>query len=182
MYEQQLNEIKLYLKPKGNVLLLVLGIFMVFMGCFVFTAEIEFIICLLPLLLGLFLVAVGVHALMDYPQYIQSLKNSGQIPQIYQDFSTAQSVYQDKLRFGRYGLFARNHGKIIFYNDITRVYQYIHRTNFVEDRRELKFINRKGHELTLCPLKTRGRSDEDMHLIVAMLLQKNPSIQVGYHK
>jgi len=131
---------------------------------------------------GLMLLVIALCSMLDYPRYFQSLEENGQMQWLLQDFSHATSCLNDSLRFGYSCLYAKGQGKLIPYTDIVRVYQYIHKTNFVEDRRELKYINREGKELSLCKLKIRGKSDADVRTIIAMLYAKNPAIQIGYHK
>ena len=182
MYEQMKKEFTNFLKPRGNVSMMVFSVIMILIAALIYADG-------APILLSLFIAAVGVimlvlalRSLLDYPQYIQALEQNGQMQWILQDYSQAQCMLNNDLRFGRYYLYAKGQGNVIAYNDIVRVYQYIHRTNFVEDRRELKYVNKNGAELTLCKLKLRGKSDADLRMIIGMLYQRNPALQVGYHK
>lgn len=182
MYEREKQILTEYLKPKGNVFLLVLGLIMLFCGVMSLTVDVPLLASLLFLGVGGMLFVLALNAIRSFPRYIQSLEESGQMQPLLLEFSQSRTVYNDNLRFGYHNLFAKGFGSVLPYSDIVRVYQYIHRTNFVEDRRELKIINRKGQELTLCQLKTRGKSDNDVRQIIGMLLYYNSSIQVGYQK
>ncbi|MBO7252894.1 MAG: hypothetical protein J6V25_09760 [Oscillospiraceae bacterium] len=182
MYEQQKNEFTKFLKPKGNIWMLIIFGIMFFFGIMMATVGEIILVGLIFMALAAYLIYIILRAIFQYPRYIQSLENQNMLPMILQDFCTAQQVYDGNLRFGRYYLYANGLGQVLPYQQITRVYQYIHRTNYIEDRRELRYVDPSGKVGTLCTLKKRGKSDADVHLIVNLLLRKNPSMQVGYQK
>ena len=182
MYEQMKKEFTKFLKPRGNVSMIVLSVIMILTAAIMFAGGAPFLIPLFIAAVAVMILVLSLRSLLDYPQYIQALEQNGQMQWILQDYSQAQRMLNNDLRFGRYYLYAKGQGNVIAYNDIVRVYQYIHRTNFVEDRRELKYVNKNGAELTLCKLKLRGKSDADLRMVIGMLYQRNPALQVGYHK
>lgn len=182
MYQQYKQDFVKFLKPRGMLFLVLLGIMMLMFAVFMILTEAPIFAFILFLAVGVMLVYLGLRTLFQYPGYIRALDGSGYMMQILQDYAHANGVLKNQLRFGAYYLFAKGQGKVLVYTDVARVYQYIHRTNFVEDRRELRYVDREGKEGTLCRLKCRGKSDADLHIIIGMLLQKNPSLQVGYKK
>ena len=162
--------------------MILIGIFMILFGASMIAADIPVLLLLFFVGVGLMILILALCSMLDYPRYFQSLESNGQMKWLLQDYAHATPCLNGNLRFGYSCLYAKGQGKLIPYTDIVRVYQYIHKTNFVEDRRELKYINREGKELSLCKLKVRGKSDADVRMIIGMLYQKNPGIQVGYHK
>ena len=182
MNEQLKKEFTKFLKPRGMVGLILIGVFMILFALVTVAVEIPILMMLFFLAVGVVLLYLGLHTLLQYPGYIRSLEESGYMMQILQDYAQANSVMHNQLRFGNYHLYAKGQGKLLTYTEIVRVYQHIHKTNFVEDRRELRFLDRDGKEGTLCGLQLKGRSDADLRQVVGMLLQRNPSLQVGYHK
>ena len=180
MYEQKKRELTEYLKPRDNLMLIVMGIFMIVFSFMAILAEIPVLLLLFFLGVGVMMLVIGLRSMLDYPRYITALEQSGKLRLILQDFSQAHSMVNDGIRFGHKLLYSKGAGRVMSYSEIVRVYQYIHRTNFVEDRRELRCTTRDGKTLTLCRLKTRGKSDGDVRLAVMMIHQKNPSIQIGY--
>ena len=95
------------------------------------------------------------------------------------DYQSAISVMNNTLRFGEKWIFVRNREQLLGYEDIAQIYQYIHRTNLVEDKRALKYKTPSGKEYVLCGLQLNGKSDEDVKRIIAILLTKNSNIRIG---
>ena len=180
MYEQKKKEFTEFLKPRGVFTKIILGGIMLLFAFLMIQPNITIGVFLMFLIIGILLILFAVRSLMNHNQYIQSLEKSGQLHRVLQDFAQAGCLVDGKLRFGQYCLYAKGHGKLLPYSDIARVYQYVHKTNGVEDMRELKYVNREGKERSLCRLKIRGKSDADVHMAVTMLYRKNPNIQIGY--
>lgn len=92
----------------------------------------------------------------------------------------AVPMRDDDVRFGATHIFTKHSARVVKYSDITRVYQYIHKTNFVEDQRALKCTDVNKKEIVLCKLELKDKSDEELQKMVAFILQKNPKIKIGY--
>lgn len=85
------------------------------------------------------------------------------------------------LRLGEDYLFPFGRGTILQYSDIVKVYQEIHRTNGVKDRRSIKAELTDEKNITLCNIALfKEPGDQRLTDIVGLLLQKNPGIHIGY--
>ena len=111
---------------------------------------------------------------------MERLEKSGEMEQAVAEYLEAPSFLDEKVRLGETWVFGQGSGMFLRYEEITQVYQYIHKTNGGEDRRSLEVKTVKGDRFSLCKLKTLGRSDEELSAVIAFLMTKNPSIVLGY--
>lgn len=98
------------------------------------------------------------------------------------DFRVAIPLKNGHIKFGEEWIFVKGLGRFIRYDEIRQVYQYIHKTNGVEDKRALKYIDAHGKKRMLCKLKLHGESGDELLQMVSIICQKNPSVRVGYSK
>lgn len=112
---------------------------------------------------------------------VEKYTQEGKINDVLQDFQSAEKFLDNHLYIGREYVFGKEAGKILEILEISRVYQYVHKTNFAEDRRLLIAETISGGKIALAKLKRYGKSSDELTLIVSRLLEKNPNIQVGYH-
>ena len=96
------------------------------------------------------------------------------------EFRAAVPMCGDKLRMGDTHIFLQHKSKIPAYAEIRKIYQYVHKTNGVEDQRELRCENYSGKIVSLCRLRTRGQSDNDVIQVVAVIKARNPDVSIGY--
>ncbi|MBR6570181.1 MAG: hypothetical protein IKK75_06965 [Clostridia bacterium] len=100
------------------------------------------------------------------------------------DFSSAHSLLADKIRLGDGWLYGSKTGTVIRYEQIRKIYIYIHKTNGVEDRRALKIVTSDGKTRELCLLPTTGfvnkQNHPDVETVIKVLLIKNPNVHIGY--
>lgn len=98
------------------------------------------------------------------------------------DFSAGKEALGGQLRMGELNLYGKQMGLILPYGEIARIYQYVHKTNFVEDRRMLIALTHGGERYSLCKLEKRGKSDHELALVLAAAKARNPGIQFGYDR
>lgn len=113
-------------------------------------------------------------------RFYNDLQNNPQLPLIQEDFRNAVPVRNGTLRLGRTWIFIKNKETLLTYAELSQIYQYIHKTNFVEDERKLIYVDKSGKKKTLCKLDVRGKSNDEMAKIVNFILAKNPYIKIGY--
>ena len=97
-----------------------------------------------------------------------------------EDFSKATGYCHDAIRVGEAYLFGRKTAQIMRYEDLKQVYQYIHKTNFVEDARKLRAVTQEGKTVDLCNLKTGNKDTQDRANVIACILNANPNVKIGY--
>ena len=115
-------------------------------------------------------------------QYFEQVQSNGTASQIVADFVNARSFFDDRLKLGERYVFGKRSGRILSYYDLQNVYQYIHKTNFVEDRRALRVNTNSNETVDICKMKLRGKSDDELMIVVMEMLKKNNRITVGYKK
>ncbi len=142
---------------------------------------------ILGIVVGLFLLGMGCMMIWTYysnvralNQAFQELERRGQLDGVLRDFAESHPVLNGELRLGVNYLYGRRCGHLLSYGQITKLYQYVHRTNFIEDRRELKVSAGLEKELTLCKLARKGKADEELKTVLGFILLKNPTIHIGY--
>ena len=115
-------------------------------------------------------------------RFFKKLETDASVEQIEADFQKAVPMRKDTIRFGEKWIYLKRKSKLLSYGDITRVYQYIHRTNGFEDERALKYVNTAGKHRRLCKLELRNKSEQELVQIITLILSKNPDVKVGYQK
>lgn len=136
--------------------------------------------CAVPLAMGVIMIWVSVSSRKDYRKHLERLEQTGEIDRVLQDFATAQPLVGGAVRLGQYYIFGKRQGGAVRYEDIRQVYQHIHKRNFVENSRSLRYVNSQGKTKDLCSLALRGKSDQDVMRIMAVIKAKNPSVHLGY--
>ena len=131
------------------------------------------------LLLGGVLIYPGTVMIIDIRQQIKRLEENDQLNDVVQEFSSSISVLNDSLRIGPRLLFGKRNGPIVGVDEIRQIYQSVHKTNFVEDRRTLNIQNNQGDNRILCKLPLKGRANYELEGIIKLIVEKNPSVQVG---
>ena len=132
--------------------------------------------------LVVFLVVLGLSFLPQYKskKFYTDMKTRGVLLQVEADFDRAISVLKNNVRLGNNWIFVKGKERLLDYEDITQIYQYIHKTNFVENERAIKYVDKKGKHRVLCKLALRGKSDEEVLKIIGIILSKNPNVKIGY--
>lgn len=113
-------------------------------------------------------------------RWFSKLEESGEYAQILADFQSAMPVLGDKVRLGYRHIYVKGKRKFVSYSDICKLYQYVHKTNFIENQRQLHYLDPKGKKKVLCDLKLGGKSDQDVLKIMTYVRAKNPSVHLGY--
>lgn len=178
------SSLKKYLKPKWSTIWIgvVLLAIAVFVGIFgtgdAGVIDIVFTVLFIALAVAIFGVAIA--AFVNFSKEMKRLEEEGLYEQMEYEFAAAVQYFSDKLRLGDGCVFPRYGGKVLRYEDIAKVYQYIHKTNGVENDRELRAATSAGKVVTLSKIALRGKDDDEVNKAVAALLEKNPSIHPGY--
>lgn len=113
---------------------------------------------------------------------IETFVTDEKLPEVLEEFENSQSVLNNALSVGTEYMFGKGMGTIIKYKDISNIYQYVHKTNLVEDKREIRVVKVNGEEIKLCKLSLKGKSDNELKALMIFILEKNPKIKIGYNK
>ena len=169
-----------FLKPRFDAgiilgpILLVIGIVCLVNG--------GIIIGLLMLVAGGLLLATAIRIRTQFAALMNE-SAPGELAALLSDFRTAMPIAGGNIRLGDRYLYPKRGGKYIAYGDVLQVYQTVHKTNFVEDRRTITAVVRNGEKtetITLCSLALRGRGDDVLREVMLHLLARNPNIKLGY--
>lgn len=113
-------------------------------------------------------------------QFFKKLERDRQLQAAAEDFDRAISMRKDRIRFGKNWIFMKGSIRLLRYEEIVRIYQYVHKTNFIENQRQIKYVGTDGKTRTMCNLRLRGKSDEEVKRLIGLIYSKNPNIQIGY--
>lgn len=130
---------------------------------------------------SILLIWSGHSSSQKFAAYIQDAESSGKLQELLNDFSRSYSMVGDNIRLGSKYIYGKKKGRPVSYSEIRKVYQYRHRTNFVEDYRQLQAVVNDGSTHILCDLKLRGKSDEDVAKIMGFIYHQNPNVHLGYN-
>ena len=115
-------------------------------------------------------------------KFYKELEVKTSLLQLQNDFDKSIPFCDGKLRLGDQWIFCKGQQQVVAYGEIARVFEYVHKSNFVENERRLMYRSSKGKDISLCKLALRGKSDAEVTRVLSLLLQKNPNIQIGYEK
>lgn len=132
--------------------------------------------------LGVLILWVSVSSIRELNAQLQAMEASGELARVLEDFAQGEVLVKGNVRLGKYYVFGKGSDRVIRYEEIRRVYQYIKKRNFVETTRCLKYVDPQGTTRDLCPLLLRGKSDEEALRIMNVIHSKNPTTQFGYTK
>ncbi len=135
-------------------------------------------------LMALFALICGLSTVLKLARLNRKLNDmeaEGRLEQLIGEFEGAKPFLKDAVRLGQTHIFGKRSGNLVPYTDIRRIYQYIHKTNFAEDSRELRATCADGKDYTLCRLPLRGKQSEEVGKIVTIITAIQPGIHIGYH-
>ncbi len=175
-----MEELRKFLKP--SIALAVVGAVLMVLGLVFGIAGHVLVALIIFLVIGGFLLFLGVKEQTDFKWMMEEYARQGALEDIAADFAAGRTWSKDTLRTGEKYCYNKGAGKVYPYTDIRNVHQYVHKTNGIEDQRQLRAVMADGKTVTLCTLKLRGHSDEELQQLIMLLLSKNPSITVGYRR
>ncbi len=108
----------------------------------------------------------------------KSEQNPTEKQKLLSDFNNGDK--NDRIILGEYYIIGRHTGTIVSYEQISRVYQYVHSTNGFNDSKILKATLFEGRTVDLCKLPLRDKKNVVVEEIIAYILHKNHRVYVGY--
>lgn len=123
----------------------------------------------------------GIYSQWKVTKKIKEIEQRGELPLVLHDFEMAETAFNDALRMGQTYMLGKGTGGIFTYNDIVQIYQYIHKTNGLEDSRMIKVKTSDGKTHDLCKLPLRGKGDDELSQVFAYVKGKNEKIYLGYN-
>lgn len=130
-------------------------------------------------IIALLIMSKTVITKMDVGDLLKSLRKQGILSTVIMDFKHASPCMDNAIKLGSTYLFGENTGTLVKYEEISKIYQWIHKTNFVEDKRELRIVLQSGNTRCLCNLPLKGEADHEVAKICVAVKMKNPSVQIG---
>lgn len=166
-----------YLQPSGGLLVIagIMGVFFVFllMGGLFLPALVALVPCVLC---GW----VGWTSISDFKKQLQELESSGRLEGVLREFAGGKQFFKDKLRLGPTYILGKKSGKILTHSQVRKVYQHVHKTNFVEDRREIRVETQDGKVIIVCQIPLKGKGDQELVQAISIMKTMNPGLQIGY--
>lgn len=182
MNEQMEKEFIQYCNTTGSkVFLAVLGLFMFFMGglCLVTAEGLMMLMSLLFIGVGGILIWSIFSGNKRQKEFLAYLNSSGQKELLVQDFHQAVTYLNGELKLGTHCIYCKN-CQPRGYEEIKKAYQQINKRNGMESTRYLILEDGSGRQLASASLKLKGKSDEELNVILGYLKMRNPGIHLGY--
>lgn len=145
----------------------------------------------------LFLVLVGIAVLfsleplkqiMDLSRFLDSSEKDNSLPQVLRDFNCGVSMAEGNLFLGDQYIVGRGGVVPTKYDEIAKVYEYTHKTNFSVDSHMImaKTTDKKQRIICKLPLNNvwigqSGTSQEEVNAILLAIKNKNDAISIGYY-
>ena len=180
MNEKRKTELKKYLLPKIGGLILGAAILLLSIIAMTVAASAAGI-----LLIGIVLAALcswkSIANLIRWNAFLNTLESDADSEVLLNDFENGVRMMEDSLRLGEKYI-AGKHGVVMFrYEEITRVYEYIHRTNLAIDNHELRIVDNSGETCSLCQLPPKVEQQDVLNVFLLMKARNN-GIQLGYNR
>ena len=130
--------------------------------------------------IGVIFMIVGLSQSSTFRRTMRILHSRNQIDALLYDFENAGRAFGDSVILGDVFVIGKGTGAVIKYIDIRRVYEYIHTTNSIEDKRTFRAELSTGRTMDLFMLPRNGRGDEELNNVINYMRSRNSRIQVGY--
>lgn len=111
---------------------------------------------------------------------VKFYEDKGMLDDVIYEFNNGIQLADDYIRMGNRFILGRKSATITEYSEISQVYEYVHRTNLVVDKRLLKAKSPAGEEFILCKLPAAGIAKEEMLHIFVVIKAKNNKVRFGY--
>ncbi|MBQ7522894.1 MAG: hypothetical protein IJU14_08485 [Clostridia bacterium] len=105
-------------------------------------------------------------------------KNSAEKQKLLSDFDNGNK--NDRIILGNNYIIGRHTGTVVPYEQISRVYQYVHSTNGFDDSKILKATLFQGRTVDLCKLPLRDKNNIVVEEIIGYILHKNHEVYIGF--
>lgn len=167
-----------YLYPKVSGLVvgsvfLVLGIF----GAMIESSIPIFLIC--ALVAAIFSAEPGM-CFLKMKQFLKTCESNNTLSEVLQDFNSGKSMLNRHIRLGNKYIIGRGGSVATKYDEIVRVYEYVHKTNFAVDQHALMVETKSDSRRILCRLPLKNVSNNDLLKVYAIIKSKNKSVEIGY--
>ena len=93
--------------------------------------------------------------LKRWKTFMRALQTSTDAEQMLSDFEHGERLLNDSLRMGEQYVAVKRSVIMYRYEEITRVYEYVHKTNGAMDEHELRIVDKEGITRILCNLPVR---------------------------
>ena len=187
MNEDSLKALKKYLKP-NLYLVILMGLISVFAFFIALIGDSSdkgisdtfIFIGIVFLLFAVTFIVITVVKSKNTEKSIKDIEEKGGLQILINDFETGGRAFKDSLILGQTFMLGKKMGHIVDYREIRQVYQYIHKTNFVEDKRTLVVVcGEKSEVIDICRLPLFGKADDEVMQVIQYMISKNPNIKVG---
>ena len=173
------DKFRKFMNPYGLGSKLVTGIVLLMLGYFLGIMVREKLFSPIPLLVSGVCLWMSLKPFFAGRAFFRSLEGKN-INAIETDFQRGYPFVRGKVRLGENYIFAKGSGQLVAYGDIGQIYLHIHRIGGMEDKRMLNFVDASGRHFPLCPLQRKGKSDDEMRDILAVIRRKNPDVKISF--
>lgn len=136
---------------------------------------------LIFLLIPLLGVGNDMYTLYYWVVYSLGIRSKPYINEIDYDFNNGVILADNHIRLGDRYIIGKCGVTAVNYNEISRVYEYVHKSNYVVDGRQLRIVTKKGRDRILCKLPRKGIPKNELNKIFGIINHHNQSVKFGYN-
>ncbi len=188
MYQNDIKELKKFIRPSPAIF--IVGAVFILIGIIILAVsipakvenkEVVIVIGSVIFVIGIITAAAGISIMKKADKRLAEIDANGGTQILLNDFRTGGKAFKNLLILGQTFLIGKNTGTVITYSDIIQIYQYVHKTNYVEDSRILKAVIVPDRKVVdLCRIPLGGKGDDELRQVIGFILSKNENIKVGY--
>lgn len=185
MNEKTLKKLKKFIRPPHKeyvlaALMTLIGAFCILGATEVGDSNKETIAYLIGIgiivLLGGGSILEGVLKARRWKKRLKQIEKNGAIHELLSDFENGGKAFNNSLILGRSFLIGKKTGAVFTYSEIVKIYQLIHFTNGIEDKRMLKIDTAEKKGIDLCRVPLGDKADEEIQRIIGYITSVNNGV------
>lgn len=186
--KNDIKDLKKFIRPSPAIFIVgtiwgLIGIIILIVSIFENIGEDSTMIIVgaVMLVMGIIIAVSGIYILKKADKRLAEIYSKGSTQILLNDFRTGGKAFKDLLILGQTFLIGKHTGTVITYSNIIQIYQYVHKTNYVEDSRILKAVIAPDRKVVdLCRIPLSGKGDDELRQVIGFIVSKNENIKVGY--
>ena len=112
---------------------------------------------------------------------ISKMQANGTYDKMLQEFATASSMLNDKVRYSENYIFGKNSSNFWSYKEICWLYRHNMRYLFIPVRSDAMIGDNNGKVSSFCKLKSMGSAGgEEIKALASLVIKKNPQVWLGF--
>ncbi len=170
MMKKSVSSLVKYLFPPMDNLFK--GLFFVVAGIILAMVESNLWLLVLLTAIALFDFIPDIYKISDCLSQIKELKKTGEIDGVLADFESAEKHLDDEIRIGSKYVFGKKSGRVVKYEEITKVHNFIRNRYGYKRKRFVEIFTLEGIKVKLSKVSDNKESAAEADLVVDRIKER----------